>query len=164
MAAGRTHTYQTQLNWTGNKGEGTKTYTSYSRNHEITGSGKSHAVLGSSDPAFRGEPSRYNPEEFLVASLSACHMLAYLHLCADAGIVVVSYTDAASGVMVETRDTGGHFESVTLEPVVTIEDAGRADEAQALHDRAHHLCFIANSVRFPVNCRPQVRQSDRLGL
>lgn len=112
-------------------------------------------VPGSSDPAFRGTPDRYNPEDLLVASLSACHMLFYLHLCATGKVVVTAYEDEASGTMVEVPGTGGHFTEVMLRPRVTIS-SDDADLAQSLHDKAHHLCFIANSVNFPVRCEPEV--------
>src|SRR5215207_8986097 len=113
------HIYQTNLVWTGNQGTGTKTYTGYSPAHEISIEGKP-VIVGSSDPHFRGEPSRYNPEELLVAALSACHLLYYLHLCADAKIVVIDYQDSATGKMIETSDGGGHFTEVILRPRVVI--------------------------------------------
>jgi len=149
------HTYQVQVDWTGNNGDGTKSYTSYRRDHTIVAEGKS-PIPGSSDPGFRGDRNRYNPEELLVASLSACHMLWYLHLCADAGIVVTEYHDDATGAMAETDDGGGHFTQVSLRPVVKV--AGQVDPelARRLHERAHHLCFIANSVNFPVLCEPSL--------
>src|SRR5499427_7128682 len=100
----RTHRYQVTNTWTGNLGPGTSAYAAYSRNHEISASAKSAAIPGSSDPAFRGDAARYNPEELLVGALSACHMLWVLHLCADAGIVITDYTDEASGEMVEHTD------------------------------------------------------------
>jgi organic hydroperoxide reductase OsmC/OhrA len=149
------HFYSVNLQWTGNLGQGTSNYRAYSRNHEISASRKP-TVLASSDPAFRGDDSRYNPEDLLVASLSACHMLSYLHLCAVAGIVVTDYQDQAKGTMVETEDGGGHFTQVTLRPVVKVALGADFDLAQQLHDKAHHLCFIASSVNFPVLCEPSV--------
>ncbi len=143
------HIYQTNLVWTGNLGDGTKTYRGYSRAHEILVAGKP-IIVGSSDPHFRGDKSRYNPEEMLVASLSACHMLSYLHMCADAGIVVTDYKDDATGRMIETADGGGHFVEVTLKPQVTISSESDVELANTLHHKAHELCFIANSVNFPV--------------
>ncbi|HEV7397480.1 MAG TPA: OsmC family protein, partial [Pyrinomonadaceae bacterium] len=110
-----------------------------------------------SDPNFRGDRTRYNPEELLVASLSGCHMLWYLHLCSEAGIVVLEYEDQAIGSMVETADGSGHFLSVTLRPIVTIAEGGDREVATQLHEQAHHLCFIANSVNFPVLCEPSLR-------
>lgn len=155
------HHYAIQVKWTGNLGEGTSTYRSYSRNHEISAAGKV-ALPGSSDPTFRGDPERYNPEELLVSSLSTCHLLWYLHLCAEARIVVLQYQDDASGVMMETADGGGRFTEVMLRPHVVIAAGGDLERAEALHERAHHLCFIANSVNFPVRCEPQTRIAEAL--
>jgi organic hydroperoxide reductase OsmC/OhrA len=140
------------VTWTGDQGTGTSGYRAYARDHEITTNGKP-PLPGSSDPTFRGDPARYSPEDLLVASLSSCHMLWYLHLCADAGIVVTGYEDDAVGVMAEGSDGGGRFTSVTLRPTVTLT-RGDAAEAERLHGRAHALCFIANSVKFPVRCEP----------
>lgn len=153
QATRRAHSFAVSVEWTGNTGAGTSSYTSYQRAHEISAEGKP-AIPGSSDPAFRGDASRYNPEELLVASLSACHMLWYLHLCADAGIVVTVYRDHAEGTMRLTADGGGHFEEVILRPAVTIRGGGDAELAHSLHERAHHLCFIANSMNFPVRAEP----------
>jgi organic hydroperoxide reductase OsmC/OhrA len=145
----KTHTYDVGVNWTGNDGEGTKTYRSYRRDHTIIG-GTKLAIPGSSDPAFRGDPTRYSPEELLVGSLSACHMLWYLHLCAVNGIVVIDYRDAATGTMEETPDGSGAFTRVVLEPSVTIAAGCDVAKAGALHEEAHRLCYIANSVKFAV--------------
>jgi organic hydroperoxide reductase OsmC/OhrA len=150
----REHRYVTTLRWTGNRGEGTSNYRAYSRDHVIETEGKP-AIAGSSDPHFRGDGARWNPEELLVASLSSCHQLWYLHLCAEAGIVVTAYEDRAEGVMVEQGDGGGAFSNVTLHPRVTIR-AGDARLAHELHERAHALCFIARSVNFPVGCEPVI--------
>ena len=152
-ATRRAHSFGVSVEWTGNTGEGTSDYASYQRSHEISAEGKP-SVPGSSDPAFRGDRSRYNPEELLVASLSACHMLWYLHLCADAGIVVTVYADHAEGTMTLTDDGGGHFKEVTLRPAATIKAGCDAELARALHERAHHLCFIANSMNFEVKVEP----------
>ena len=151
----REHSYSLSVRWTGNSGAGTSGFRNYKRDHEISAPGKP-PIPASSDPAFRGDKARYNPEELLVASLSACHMLWYLHLCADVGIVVTEYHDDASGAMAETKDGGGHFTQVTLRPVVKV--AGQVDPelARRLHEQAHHLCFIANSVNFPVLCEPSL--------
>jgi len=150
------HVYQTTTEWTGNAGRGTADYRAYRRDHEITAEHKGGPILGSSDPAFRGDRSRYNPEELLVASLSACHMLWVLHLCADAGIVVTNYRDDAIGTMAMSEDGGGQFTEVVLRPRMAISDAGRIAEAQALHGRAQELCFVARSVNFPVKLEPAV--------
>jgi organic hydroperoxide reductase OsmC/OhrA len=113
-------------------------------------------IPGSSDPHFRGDAARYNPEELLVASLSTCHMLWVLHLCADAGIVVTDYSDEAEGEMRLNADGSGEFVSVTLHPRLVIDGRARADEAIQLNHRVHELCFIARSVNFPVQCLPEV--------
>jgi organic hydroperoxide reductase OsmC/OhrA len=143
----RKHQYSVNVMWTGNTGQGTANYRSYLRDHEINVPGKP-SIPGSSDPKFRGNPNRYNPEELFLSALSTCHMLWYLHLCADAGIVVVFYEDRAEGVMEESSDGGGRFVRVTLRPLVRVK--GSIEQAEALHQRAHELCFIANSVNFPV--------------
>jgi organic hydroperoxide reductase OsmC/OhrA len=153
------HVYQTDLVWTGNLGEGTKTYTGYSRAHEISIQGKP-VIVGSSDPHFRGDSSRYNPEELLLAALSACHMLSYLHQCAVAKIVVVDYRDSATGKMVETPDGGGHFTEVTLNPRVVVSRESNVETAEALHHKAHELCFIAKSVNFPVRADASIIIED----
>ena len=155
------HRYSIQVKWTGNLGQGTSGYRAYSRNHEIAAPGKP-VVPGSSDPTFRGDPERYNPEELLVTSLSTCHMLWYLHLCAEAKIVVLHYEDDASGVMEETPDGGGRFTQVVLKPRVVITASEDLERAEALHERAHHLCFIANSVNFPVRCEPLTHVADAI--
>lgn len=149
------HHYAMSLVWTGNDGSGTQSYRSYRRDHEITAAGKP-SIPGSSDPSFRGDRARYNPEELLVASLSSCHMLWYLHLCAVNGVVVLDYRDEAGGTMQEEDDGGGAFVRVVLEPRVTIAKGGDRGKALALHEEAHHLCFIARSVRFPVDVAAQI--------
>ena len=159
MASSKKHCYTVQVRWTGNLGQGTSGYRAYERAHEISAGGKP-IIPGSSDPAFRGNPSRYNPEELLVASLSACHMLWYLHLCADAKIVVTEYVDDASGTLVETPNGGGHFTSVVLKPTVTVKAGSDTTRAEQLHERAHDLCFIARSVNFPVRCAPRIRDEE----
>ena len=150
------HHYQATITWTGNKGSGTRDYGSYSRDHTVSLANKT-PILASSDPSFRGDPAKVNPEELLLSALSGCHMLWYLHLCADQGIMVVDYQDTASGTMVETRDQGGHFTEVTLRPRITILDQSQVDKAMALHEEAHKRCFIANSCNFPVHHLPTCR-------
>lgn len=151
-----THTYATHLSWTGNRGSGTSHYRAYDRAHEIRFADKP-VLYCSSDPAFRGDPTRHNPEELLVASLSSCHMLWLLHLAAEAGVVVVEYTDDARGTMEETADGGGHFTEVVLRPTVTTVEEVDAARMEALHERAHSLCYIASSVNFPVRCEARLR-------
>lgn len=150
------HGYAVELQWLGNRGEGTSSYRSYGREHRIHAHGKKHEIAGSSDRVFRGDPDRWNPEELVIAALAQCHMLSYLHVAALDGIVVVDYRDSASGTLLQEGD-GGRLIEATLRPVVTLaahhtdEDAGRA---AALHHRASELCFIANSVSFPVGHDP----------
>ena len=153
------HHYKLLLRWTGNRGEGTGGYRSYDRSHEIHIEGKP-VIVGSSDPGFMGDPSLHNPEDLLVASLSACHMLWYLHLCSDAGIVVTHYEDDASGTMEQTPDGGGRFTSVVLKPRVTIRAGGDVKRAEELHERANQLCFIAQSMSFPVQHEPSIKEAD----
>jgi organic hydroperoxide reductase OsmC/OhrA len=149
------HRYIIQLDWTGNDGQGTKTYRSYRRDHVLS-SGAKPPIEGSSDPAFRGDASRYNPEELLVAALSSCHMLSYLHLCAINQVVVENYSDAASAIMEERADGSGAFVRALLRPQVTISVGGDRAKAQVLHHEAHEKCFIANSVNFLVEIQPEI--------
>ncbi|OKH83160.1 peroxiredoxin [Mycobacterium sp. ST-F2] len=155
----KTHHYELDVTWTGNTGTGTSGYREYDRAHDVTADGKP-TILGSADPAFRGDPQRWNPEELLVVSLSQCHMLWVLALCSQEGIVVTGYTDHPSGTMTQTPDGGGHFTEVVLRPVVQIADDRHRDALTDVHERAHHLCFIANSVNFDVRCEPQVTVAD----
>jgi organic hydroperoxide reductase OsmC/OhrA len=154
--AEREHQYRVTTTWTGNLGTGTSDYRAYSRNHEIKIPGKPGPLPGSSDPAFPGDPTRYTPEELLVASLSSCHMLWFLHLCADSGIAVIEYEDAAQGTIKEHPDGSGEFTRVVLHPRAVITDPARIPDATSLHHRAHALCFIARSVNFPVEHEPIV--------
>jgi organic hydroperoxide reductase OsmC/OhrA len=155
MPSARTPTYETTLTWTGNLGPGTASYRSYARTHEVRADGP-QPIQGSSDPHFRGDADRWNPEQLLLAALSQCHMLAYLHLCAVNGVVVTAYTDRASGTMEETPDGGGHFTRALLRPQVEVASDGMTEKAKALHEDAGRLCFIANSVNFPVDHEPEV--------
>jgi organic hydroperoxide reductase OsmC/OhrA len=149
----REHHYAAHLIWTGAAQGPTSSYEAYSRAFRVEVAGKP-PLEGSADPTFRGDPSRYTPEDLLVVSLSACHMLSYLHLCASAGIEVVSYEDRATGTMA-IKDRRMRFTDVLLAPRVTIARGDRA-KAIALHEEAHAACFIANSVNFPVRHEPTV--------
>ncbi len=151
----KNHLYTTVMHWTGNLGTGTKDYKAYSRNFEISVPGKP-VLAGSSDPAFRGDGSHYNPEELLVAAISSCHMLWYLHLCAVNGVVVLDYSDEAQGLMAEHDNGSGEFTAITLKPVVKITDPSAREKAMCLHDDAAAMCFIARSVNFPVQHQPTV--------
>ena len=147
------HAYEVQVEWTGNRGFGTSSYRAYARSHAIAAPGKP-TIAGSSDPIFRGDAACWNPEELLVASLSACHQLWYLHLCAEAGIVVQAYHDDAVGVMVEAADGAGQFESVTLRPHATLAPGSDEATAHRLHAQSARMCFIARSVSFRVRHEP----------
>jgi organic hydroperoxide reductase OsmC/OhrA len=150
------HHFEATVTWTGNQGTGTSTYRAYSRNHQISCDGKQGVIPGSSDPSFRGDKTRYSPEDLLVAAVSACHMLWVLHLCAEAKITVVEYVDAASGTMALNADGSGQFSEVVLRPRITVLEAGRENDLQAVSEKAHRLCFIARSVNFPVRHEPTV--------
>jgi organic hydroperoxide reductase OsmC/OhrA len=153
------HEYHVSLRWTGNLGSGTRTYRAYARDHEISSAGKP-PLLGSADPKYRGDAARYNPEDLLVASLSSCHMLWYLHLAAERGVVVEEYTDQAGGTLELDRGGSGQFTDVVLRPAVAIS-SGDPALAQSLHEDAHEHCFIAKSVNFPVRCEPTVQVRRR---
>ncbi|RDS85594.1 OsmC family protein [Dyella psychrodurans] len=148
------HLYPVEVVWTGNRGNGTKTYQGYGREHEVRVAGKP-AIAGSSDPVFRGDGTKHNPEELLVAALSSCHMLWYLHLAAEAGVVVTGYVDSAVGTLAE-HGKDGRFTEVVLKPLVTITADSDPERAASVHEDAHHACFIANSVNFPVRCEPRI--------
>jgi organic hydroperoxide reductase OsmC/OhrA len=151
-----THAYDVTVEWTGNLGPGTTDHRSYSRDHELS-AGATTPIAASSDPAFRGDPSRWNPEQLLVASVAQCHMLWYLHLCSVGGVTVLAYADRAHGVMtMDERGGGGQITEVVLRPEVTVADASMAEKALALHGDVHSLCFIARSVNFPIRHVPVI--------
>lgn len=151
------HTFHISTQWPPlGEQQVTRDYKAYSRNHEIGGSNKAAVIPGSSDKAFRGDGTRYNPEELLVASLSTCHLLWMLHLCADAGVQITHYEDQASGQMRMNADGSGEFTQVTLRPVLTVATQEHADHLLNLHEKAHQLCFIARSVNFPVHHEAKV--------
>ncbi len=150
----RDHHYSAHLVWTGAARGPTSDYASYSRDHVVRIAGKPD-LAGSADPLFRGDPARHNPEDWLVAALSACHMLTYLALCARTRIQVLAYEDEASGTMA-IEGGGGHFTEVVLRPKVTLVAGSDAKAAEALHEEAHRHCFIAASVNFPVRHEAEV--------
>jgi organic hydroperoxide reductase OsmC/OhrA len=152
------HTYRLTVQWTGNNGKGTGGYQSYERSHTISIDDKKE-MLCSSDPAFRGDKSRHNPEELFLASIASCHMLWYLHLCSDAGIIIVDYTDKATGTMQETKN-GGHFTEVMLSPNVVVSESAMIERAIQLHEEANKVCFIANSCNFPIRHNPTCRTNN----
>lgn len=150
------HHYTVSVEWTGNTGTGTDGYRNYRRDHVVRIAGKPD-LAASADPTFRGDRSRHNPEDMLVIALSSCHMLSYLHVCVMHGVVVTAYTDEATGTMESLPDGSGRFLEVILRPQVTVGHASMAEKANALHGEASRLCFIANSVNFPVHHRPTCR-------
>ena len=147
------HSYELTVEWTGNLGTGTSGYRSYSRDCEVSAAGPL-VILASSDPQFRGDPDRWNPEQLFLASVSQCHLLWYLHLAAEAGLVVTEYVDDASALLVEEASGAGQFASMTLRSRVSIGgpvDPGTETRARELHDEAGRMCFIARSVKFPIH-------------
>ncbi|MEM1339647.1 MAG: OsmC family protein [Bacteroidota bacterium] len=148
------HNYEIKVEWTGNEGNGTLNYKSYNRNHKIISNEKYDAIDGSSDPSFLGDKSRYNPEDLFLSSLSACHMLWYLHICSVNKIIVTEYLDIATGIMEEMKNGGGKFTEVTLHPRVKITDENRIERANELHEEANRMCFIANSCNFKIKHKP----------
>ena len=153
------HRYELHTEWTGDRGSGTSGYRDYDRDTTISIDGKP-TLQASSDKPFRGDPSRWNPEDMLLAALSQCHLLSYLHACVTAGVVVTAYSDDATGLMREDGRGGGAFTEVVLRPHVRVADASMIDAAREAHEQAHAWCFIANSVNFPVRHEPTIVVSD----
>jgi organic hydroperoxide reductase OsmC/OhrA len=145
----KSHSYNVNVQWTGNTGKGTESYRAYERAHEISVEGKK-IIEASSDPSFRGDKSKYNPEEMFVASLSSCHMLWFLHVCSEASVIVLEYSDAAVGKMEESADSNGRFSEVILHPRVKVKESWMIEKIDSLHEKANAFCFIANSCNFPV--------------
>lgn len=150
------HRYALSVTWTGNTGTGTSTYRGYRRTHLVTADGPPE-LPGSADRTFHGDRDRWNPEQLLLAALAQCHMLSYLHVCVGAGVVVTDYVDRATGTMTSLADGSGRFTEAVLHPEVTVADESMVEAAAAAHRRAGELCFIANSVSFPVHHAPVVR-------
>ena len=148
------HHYECRLQWTGAQEGGARDYESYSREHRVDIQGKPPLTM-TADPTFRGDPAIWNPEDLLVAALSSCHFLSYIALCVRSGVTVVAYEDRATGTM-DKVDRKVRFTDVVLHPKVTIAEGSDPDKARALHERAHALCFIANSVNFPVRNEPVI--------
>ena len=151
----KTHEYQALIAWTGNRGTGTSGYKAYDRSWDLKSPGKP-VLACSNDPNLGGDKAKYNPEDMLIAALSSCHMLWYLHLCAVGGVTVTAYEDAPTGRLNMDRDGSGQFESVTLHPKVAVTAESDHDKARALHGEIHKYCFIARSVNFPVRIEPEI--------
>ncbi len=157
----KNHHYKVKVEWTGNQGRGTSSYNSYSRNHSINSEGKYDKILASSDPSFLGDKSKYNPEDLFLSSLSACHMLWYLHLCTIHKIIVTEYQDDATGTMEEDENGSGRFTEVTLHPKVTVTEVNMISKANELHEEANIMCFIANSCNFKIKHIPITMVSNK---
>lgn len=150
------HQYIASIQWTGNKGAGTSAYKAYERSHSIL-IDKKPIIKASSDPSFRGDKNLHNPEELFLSSISSCHMLWYLHLCSVNNVIVIEYVDHASGTMKENSDGSGYFTEVLLNPVVTVTESDMITLAEALHHQASKMCYIANSLNFPVKHNPTTK-------
>lgn len=148
------HAYNATVTWRGDNGQGTTDYKAYGRDHDIAVEGKP-TIAGSADAAFRGDPRRWNPEDSLLGSISACHMLWFLHLATEAGWIVRSYVDNASAEMQINPDGSGQFVSATLRPEVEISN-GDTSLSDDIHHRAHQMCFIARSLNFAIDCEATV--------
>lgn len=149
------HSYDLQLTWTGNRGAGTYEYTAYDRKFTLSAINKPD-ILGSADPAFRGNKDRYNPEELMISSIASCHMLWYLHLAAANNLVIMDYKDNPSGT-IEVKEFGlGRFIEVTLRPTVIIHNEDQSDLAVKLHDESHNKCIIADSFKFDIHIEPKI--------
>jgi organic hydroperoxide reductase OsmC/OhrA len=149
----REHSFAIAVTWSGNRGTGTSGYKDYDRAHLVAAEGK-ESIAGSAAKVFHGDAVKWNPEEMLVAALSQCHMLSFLHVATSTGVVVQSYQDEASGILTTNAEGGGSMTSVTLRPRVEIS-AGTPAQVVALHHRARELCFIANSINFPLLHEPE---------
>ncbi|MDQ1083414.1 MULTISPECIES: OsmC family protein [Microbacterium] len=149
------HQYRLHATWTGDRGSGTSGYRDYDRAVTLEVDGKP-AIAASADKPFRGDPAKWNPEELLLAALSECHLLSYLHACVTTGVVVTGYEDDASGTMQEDGNSGGAFTEVVLRPRVRVAEESMVEAARAAHAQARAWCFIANSVNFPVRHEPEI--------
>lgn len=147
----REHEYASRIIWTGNTGEGNRTYRGYMRTWDLSAPGKP-TVACSNDPLLGGDASKYNPEDMLLSALSACHMLWYLHLASDAGVVVHGYQDDPVGIGETSPDGAGRFIRAVLRPTIELEEGCDTARADRIHDEIHKFCFIARSVSFPISC------------
>lgn len=155
--------YHAMIEW---RREGaTFTDNRYSRGHrwrfdggiEVPASSSPHVV-----PLPQSVAEAVDPEEAFIAALSSCHMLFFLSLAARRGFVVDRYQDRATGQLGRNASGRQAMTSVTLHPDVTFSGTSRPsdEEIAALHDAAHHECFIANSVTTDVRCEPVSRTAE----
>lgn len=154
----REFVYHISTHWEGNQGEGTKDFKSYNREFSVHAEGKP-VLTGSADPSFKGDKTKWNPEELLLAALSTCHMLSYLYLCAAHGITVTSYIDHPTANMALDEKGKGYFTKAVLKPSIIVADPAKVGEAESLHEVAHSKCFIANSVNFEIEITPTFTES-----
>jgi organic hydroperoxide reductase OsmC/OhrA len=152
------HRYKLKTVWEGNTGKGTINVREYDRSHTVSIDNKPHLHL-TTDNAAVGDKTKLNPEDLLVSAVSSCHMLSYLYVCAMGGIVITSYEDNATGLMIENPDGGGSFREIMLNPVFTVSEISMKEKAISLHHRAHEICYIANSVNFEIKCNPVCKES-----
>lgn len=155
----KNHQYKSKIVWTGNTGESTKNYRSYQRNYTISVDGKAD-ISGSADPAFLGNPELHNPEDLLLASVSSCHLLWYLHLCSVNKILVLEYEDFAEGTMIETEKGSGKFTEIILKPKIVVAEKEMIQKAIELHQKANEYCFIANSLKFEVKHQSEITYKE----
>ncbi|MGQ3384639.1 OsmC family protein [Glutamicibacter sp. TV12E] len=154
------HEYHISLEWTGNRGTGTESYRGYGRDHVVRSVGLPD-LPGTADPTFHGDKDRWNPEQLLLAALSQCHMLSYLHVAVTHGVVVTGYSDSAHGLLQLNRDHSGEFVQAVLRPAVVLADEAQRELADSLHEQANKVCFIARSVNFPVLHEPVLPNLSR---
>lgn len=147
------HHYKLTAKWHGNTGTGTSSVRGYDRSHTVTITNKPELHLTTDNPLV-GDKTKLNPEDLLVSAVASCHMLSYLYVCAQEGVVVTDYADEATGLMIENASGGGQFQEITLNPVVTVRDPSMIEKAFLLHHKAHEVCYIANSLNFEIRTRP----------
>ena len=159
---GPVHRYRSALAWAGTTAVG---YEAYDRAHSLVAPPASAGLDLSSDPAFRGDPSRLNPEQLLVAAASSCQLLSFLAVAARARLDVVAYTDEATATMDEA-DLPMRIGRIDLRPAVTLADTGRDRPAEErlrhLTEVAHRECFIASSLRTDVIVTPTFAWQDEV--
>ena len=150
-----THRYQAHIAWTGSTADG---IAAYDRAHDATCPPAATPLALTSDPAFRGDPAKLNPEQLLVLAASSCQMLSFLAVAARARIDVVAYEDDAEGVMPED-DQPLRITRIVLRPHITTKGDLDPDRLRKLVDTAHRHCFIANSLRTEIDIMPRFTSS-----
>ena len=141
------HKYQLKLNWTGGSEIDA---IQNDRMYEVLIDRKP-TIYGSADKPFFGDPEKYNPEDLLLAALSACHMMSFMYVCRKLGIKVYHYEDHATGLLKINQDGTGQFEFAELKPKVKADHMPDGMIFKELNSRAAKLCFIKRSINFTVN-------------